>query len=271
MKKHLFTLVILLLCFKPSFAENYTFGVVPQQSAQRLAQLWTPILIYLSEETDFGLDFRTAKNIPTFEQRLALGGYDFAYMNPYHYTVFSKSPGYKAIAKRKDQAIKGILVVPKDSPIQSINDLANKKLAFPSPAAFAASILSRAHLKQNNINFTPNYVSSHDSVYLTVSKKLLAAGGGVMRTFNNSSQETRDNLRILWTSDGYTPHAFAVHPRVPQAVVNSLQEKLLDMSKTEKGKALLNTIKIKNGITSASDDDWNDIRALRIDLLNDLN
>ena len=30
---------------------QYTFGVVPQQSAYRLAQMWTPLLQHLAQET----------------------------------------------------------------------------------------------------------------------------------------------------------------------------------------------------------------------------
>ncbi|MFT7672206.1 MAG: ABC-type phosphate/phosphonate transport system substrate-binding protein [Gammaproteobacteria bacterium] len=39
----------------------------------------------------FKVNFKTAPNIPTFKKRLAAGEYGFAYMNPYHYTVFNQS------------------------------------------------------------------------------------------------------------------------------------------------------------------------------------
>ena len=69
------------------------FGVVPQQSATKLAKQWVPLLNYLSEKTGHTIHFATAKDIPTFEQRCANGEYDLAYMNPYHYVVFHESPG----------------------------------------------------------------------------------------------------------------------------------------------------------------------------------
>jgi len=242
-----------------------SFGIVPQQSATKLARLWTPICKYLSKQTGYRFVFKTAKDIPTFEKRLAAGEYDIAYMNPYHYTVFSIDPGYRAIAKETNKRIQGIIVVKKDSPYQSIAELSGKTLAFPAPAAFAASVLPRAYLKTNQIEISPQYVRSHDSVYLTVSKGLYPAGGGIQRTFNNMPESIRQQLRILWKTPGYTPHAFAVHPRLPAAVVRDIAGALIAISTNEEGGNLLRNLNF-NPIGSAKDEDWDDVRELGIAL-----
>ena len=242
-----------------------SIGIVPQQNATKLARLWTPICKYLSKQTGYRFVFKTAKDIPTFEKRLAAGEYDIAYMNPYHYTVFSIDPGYRAIAKETNKRIQGIIVVKKDSPYQSIAELSGKTLAFPAPAAFAASVLPRAYLKENQIEISPRYVRSHDSVYLTVSKGLYPAGGGIQRTFNNMPESIRQQLRILWKTPGYTPHAFAVHPRLPAAVVRDIAGALIAMSTNEEGGNLLKNLNF-NPIGSAKDEDWDDVRELGIAL-----
>ena len=245
------------------------FGVVPQQSARTLAGNWAPLLASVGEASGTPLRFRTAKDIPEFERRLAAGEYDLAYMNPYHYTVFSQRPGYRAFAKARDKQIKGILVVPKDSPIAHPRELAGQQLAFPAPAAFAASILTRAYLAGEGIAFTPHYVASHDSVYRTVAKGLYGAGGGVMRTFNSMEPEVRDRLRVLWTSEGNTPHAFAAHPRVPAEALERIIAAMVALDRTESGAALLGPLRIV-GIETAEDADWDDVRGLGIDLLDAL-
>jgi len=252
-----------------SNADNLTFGIVPQQSAKKLAKLWTPISIYLSKKTGVKILFTTANDIPTFEKRVLAGEYDLAYMNPYHFTVFNQKPGYQAIIKQSDKRIKGILVVAKESPIRSLQDLQGKTLSFPSPAAFAASVLPRAKIQKEGITFSPKYVSSHDSVYLTVSRGLFPAGGGVMRTLKNTDQEVRDKLRVLWTTPGYTPHAIAVHPRLDIGLKNKIQSAFLSMNADPQGLALLKAINFK-GTEVANNADWNDVRGLNITLLNHL-
>lgn len=250
-------------------AKTFVFGVVPQQSAQKLAAKWSPVFRYLSKKSGHRLVFSTAKSIPEFEKRLANGIYDFAYMNPYHFTVFNRSPGYNAFGRQRDKQIKGIVVVPKDSPITSIEQLEDLKLAFPAPAAFAASVLPRAKFKTEGISISPNYVRSHDSVYLAVSRGFFAAGGGVMRTFKNTDPEVRANLRVLWTTRPYTPHAFASHPDVDDAVVADVTRALVSMNDDPEGRALLATISFK-GMQSAANEDWDDVRGLGLDLLDEL-
>jgi phosphonate transport system substrate-binding protein len=249
---------------------SITFGIVPQQSAGKLAQNWAPVLAYLGAHSGTDLKFRTARDIPEFERRVAAGDYDIAYMNPYHYTVFSGDPGYRAFVKAANQPIRGILVVRADSPTQSPAELADATIAFPAPAAFAASVLTRAYLTRANIAFTPKYVASHDSVYRAVAKGLYPAGGGVIRTLDSVAPDIRAQLRVLWTSEGYTPHAFAAHPRVPAAVVARLTRAMVDMGDTDTGRALLAPLSI-GGFESATDSDWDDVRLLGIDLLRDLN
>jgi phosphonate transport system substrate-binding protein len=240
-----------------------SFGIVPQQPAAKLAQTWAPVLAYLSNRTGYAIRFDTAKDIPTFEQRLAAGEYDIAYMNPYHYTVFSRQPGYRALARESNTLIKGLVVVRKDSPYQKPEDLAGKTLAFPAPAAFAATVLPLADFARQGISVKPRYVASHESVYLNVAQGLFPAGGGVVRTLEAMPPAIRDQLRILWTSHGYTPHAVAVHPRLAKATVDRLATALVGMADDDHGKALLAGINIK-GFTTASDKDWDDVRQLRI-------
>lgn len=274
MKKFIIISLIYFLTLSiPSKAEDvhtFTFGIVPQQAASKLARLWNPIMIYWNKQlTGYKLQFKTAPNIPEFERRLAEGEYDIAYMNPYHYTVFHENPGYIAFAKEKDKRIKGIIVVSKDSPLKTIEELNGKTLAFPSPAAFAASALPRAYLKKQGIKITPEYVSSHDSVYLTVSRGRFPAGGGVMRTFKNTSTRTRKQLRILWETQTYTPHAIAHLPSVPKELIEQLSKVMFAMDEIFEGQRLLAAINFK-GIISAEDKEWDDVRALEINLLDDL-
>lgn len=266
-------LPLLILAYAlPGHAEGpppLTFGVVPQQSASKLARLWGPLLSRIGELSGHPLQFRTAPDIPEFERRLAAGEYDLAYMNPYHFTVFNRTPGYRAVAHAKGRRIQGIVVVPEESPVQRIEELAGKTLVFPSPAAFAASLLPQGEFKHREIPITPKYVASHDSVYRNVAKGFFPAGGGVMRTLNNIAPEVRDRLRILWRTDHYTPHAIATHPRVEAATRNRLRKVLSTLHDDEQGRRLTAILDIE-GWQTADDDAWDDVRALNIKLLDGL-
>jgi phosphonate transport system substrate-binding protein len=109
-------------------------------------------------------------------------------------------------------------------------------------------------------------VRSHDSVYLAVAQGLYPAGGGIERTFDNTDPLVRERLRILWRTDSYTPHAFAAHPRLDPALVARVRDVMLAMGDDPEGRELLAAIGF-DGIDGAADADWDDVRALGIELL----
>jgi phosphonate transport system substrate-binding protein len=268
MKWNTFVLIsVLVLAWVPSAycetpANPISIGIVPQQSPGELARLWTPVLKYLEEKTGLTLQFETAKDVATFEQRLKAGQYDIAYANPLMYTdVLHSRLGYEAFAREKDRTLTGMIVVRKDSRYKSLADLAGSELAFPSEAALAASVLPRAYLNKQGIAFTPYYVGSHDSVYLAVAKGLYAGGGGVAHTFEMQPGTVKDQLRVLWTGPGYPPHPFSAHPRVPAETVKRLQAALIAMNKDAAAQEILKAIDFK-GFMPTSDADYDVIRSL---------
>lgn len=247
--------------------KTYSFGVVPQQSAMILAKKWIPILKYLEKETGYQFVFKTNQTIPKFEGQLSKQAYDFAYMNPYHYTVFHEIAGYSAFAKQGNKKIKGIVVARKDSNIKTLEDLEGQTVAFPAPAAFAATVIPQAILRQRGINFKSKYVSTHESVYKNVNYQNFVAGGGIERTFYNAAKDITDPLTVVYTTKGYTPHAFASSPKVPEEVKIKVQQALINLSNSQDGKKLLKNINFQS-IVHADNPDWNDVRSLDIKLFN---
>lgn len=240
-----------------AWAEPLYFGVVPQQSAIRTAKLWGPLVSHLSAVTGLDIQLKTSRDIPTFEQELAKGAFHFAYMNPYHFTVFNENPGYRAMAHRDGKGIRGVIVVAKDSDITELSQLDGGVVAFPAPAAFAATLITGAELTAAGVTFTPRYTLSHDSVYRAVSAGLMPAGGGIGRTLAAVDDDTRSLLRVLHTTAAYTPHAIAAAPQVESDVVQRVQRTVTELA----DRAVLDPLKI-NAFVTAVDADWDDVRAL---------
>lgn len=246
---------------RPAAAQDatFTFGIVPQQSAGRLAQIWGPFVQEVGRRAGVGLRFVTTADIPTFEACLDKGIFDFAYMNPYHYVLFHQRAGYQAFAHASDETLEGLLVVRADSGLTRLEDLAGKEIAFPSPGALAASVIPRAELTKRGIAFRPSYVRSHDSVYRAVLAGLMPAGGGIRRTFENLADDQRAALRTVHVTASYTTHAFAARAQVPQATVAAVGRAMTTLGAANE--ALLEPLGMV-GFVAAADAEWNDVRSL---------
>ena len=239
-------------------AENekiYTIGIVPQYEIRQVRKTWLPILSELEKKTGYKIMLRGSPTIPDFEKELNEGVFDFAYMNPYHMLLAEKSQGYIPLVRDIGRSLHGILTVRQDSDIQSVNDLNDKKIAFPAPNALGASLLMRALLTNTyHIKFNPVYVKTHSSVYLNVITRQVAAGGGVQKTLNQQENNIKESLRILLHTPDVAPHPFAAHPRVPTKVREAIRKTLIQLGETPIGESLLSKIPIKKiGLAKMSD------------------
>ena len=244
--------------------EKYSFGVVPQFEPRKLAEIWLPVLKELTKRTGYEFALAAAGNIPNFETSLQYGGYDFAYMNPYHVTQTTAPHQYEPLVSDGKSGLTGIVVVAKDSPITSVRQLDGIPVAFPAPNAFAATLLVRAEL-DGFFGIVPKaeFSSTHTSAYLRVALGKNVAAGGVRGTLAAQKPELRDRLRLIYETQEVPRHAVAAHQRVPVEVRENVRQALLEMAKTENGRGLLAKIPMLEP-KAASMSDYYSVRELHM-------
>ncbi|MCB1737280.1 MAG: phosphate/phosphite/phosphonate ABC transporter substrate-binding protein [Gammaproteobacteria bacterium] len=221
-------------------APTFLVGVVPQYEVSELHQIWGALLNRLGERLGVNFKLIGSPSIPAFEQSLASGAFDFAYLNPYDMVVAHRLAGYEPLLRDISNNLHGVLVVRKESPIRSVAELDHEPVAFPAPNALGASLLMRAELQDRfGVTVQPRYVKTHDSVYLNVVLGEVVAGGGVLRTLDRQSTPIRDALRILHTTNAVPSHPIAVHPRVPEVWRQRVVKSLLAMAEGGADRKLL--------------------------------
>lgn len=233
MRYLLHAMIVAALCLTLQ-AETLVFGVVPQQSPLKLLKVWQPFAAYLEQQTGIQVVLKTEHSIPAFEEVLYAGGYDVAYMNPYHYVVANAKQGYRAAA-RADKNIVGILVGHVGVPVEDFSSLRGKTFLFPAPYAFAATLLTKYELlKFFGLNVdeacTVRYVNSHDSVYKGIARGVGDIGGGIERTYNNLSDlRSKAQLTVLYRTRAYPSHPFALKPTLSDKTRRKIVDAILSM------------------------------------------
>ena len=187
---------------------------------------------------------RVAPTIPTFEAELRSGRADCVYMNPYHAVLAQRWRGYIPLVRDGSKPLRGLLVVRKDSPIRSIRELNGQAVAFPSPNAFAATLLPRVLLARQGITIQPVFENTHSNVYRSVALGMLPAGGGINNTLRRERPELREELRVLWQTPPFPSHPFACLPSLAQARREALQAGFLTLATNPANHGLLDAIQI---------------------------
>lgn len=247
----LWLLLLVSTIASPVWAETvYTLAVVPQFTTIDIGLRWTPLLERLHKDTGIALQIRSTVDIPAFEAEFLAGIPDFVFLNPYHMVMAAKAQGYRPLI-RSSHALSGILVTRKDANIHKVSDLQGAILAFPAPNAFGASLYMRALLKEEeHLDFTPNYVNTHQNVYRHVLYGDALAGGGVAATLEREPPGIRERLRILYHTPNAASHPLAAHPRVPKKISALITRALHAMASDKEGKVLLAQVGLEGAVTA---------------------
>ena len=113
----------------------------------------------------------------------------------------------------------------------------------------------RALLKeQEHVEIVPLYVDTHSNVYRHVVTGRAAAGGGVRRTLEREPEGLRQQLRVLYETPAAYPHPIVVHPRVPAALRDGIQRRLLILNEEASTAGLLEQVQIPSPAVATLDD-----------------
>jgi len=216
----------------------YTFYVLNQRSVALAAQYWNPILTYVSKKSGVPLELKLAKTAQEGNAIAEKGGYDFQYTNHF-FTPERDRVGYKVIARPAGPGIRSQIVVPEDSPIQTLHDLNGKDVGFVTPDGFTGywlpyDALLRAKVKVNVV-FTGNQEAS--SAQLRVNK--IAAAGVNSSVMARYARRESFAYRALWTSEIYQDLCIMAYSKVPADKVAAVRAALIAMGNEPEGRRVL--------------------------------
>jgi phosphonate transport system substrate-binding protein len=225
---------------------RYTFAVVPQFPPSVIFTTWGPLLDAVGKKSGICFDLIVAHDIPEFESDVGRGRADFIYANPYHFLVGLKKQKYSPLLAEGKNLLSGLLVEKASDPPSSPKSLDGKKVAFPSPNAFGASLLIRAELASKGIKIQPIYVATHSNVYRSVIVGDTMAGGGLRSTLDSEPKEVQDRLKVIYKTKEFTPHPIATKPSVPANVRTAFLNSFLSCAEEEFCKKNLVAVGIAN-------------------------
>ena len=262
---------ICFICFfisKNIYAEEkiYTLGVIPQYPAITIHKNWMPFVRYLSKETGVNIQLQLSKDFQDFEKKIFSGELDFVFMNPYYAVKAHKQQGYIPLVRDEFKKLVGIVVVRQDSSFKNIQDLNNKKFAFPAPNAFGASHYIRTLLSEKeHIVIKDSYLKTHDNVYRQVVLGSVEAGGGVYRTLSRQPQYVQEQLRVIYKTPGVTSHPLSAHSRISKSLQKDMINAILKLKYTQEGKVLLKNIQMTEPIESNYQSDYQYLEQLGLE------
>ena len=219
------------------------FGFLPLISAEQLVIRFSPLVEYLWDNLDVQVRIETAPDFVEFARRThEEQRYDILFTAPHFYSQAHQKAGYELVVSVDSPGMWAIIVVPDQSPIQTIHDLRGKRLATVPPLGLA-TLLVRKTLFEAGIDpdvdldmvITPTHHASLLSSYHGVTD----ASSLMQPPFEVASKKVRESMRIIARTES-TPHIpISVAPRLGEACAAEITDLLIKMGSTPEGRAVL--------------------------------
>jgi phosphonate transport system substrate-binding protein len=251
---------------KQSEPVHLSFGVYQTDRATVMYKQFTPFLEALQDdmsarlETPCDIELRIFKTYDDAIEALVQGSVDFVHFGPASYvTAKARNPAIELLAMEHDngqKTCKGVIVVQKNSPIRTFEDLRGKRFAFGDRNSTIGRYLVQAELVAHGIYARDlpgsKYLDRHDQVASAVEHGDFDAGSVKASTFAKVNE--KGTLRVLATFDTMTKPVVA-RALLDRAVFHALQQSLFACKVDSYFKA-----EMISGFMSASDEDYKLVR-----------
>lgn len=230
----------------------YIFGVHPLHNPKRLFEVYQPMVEYINAHLSGGeLRLEASRDYSSFDKKLAAGHFDFALPNPYQ-TINAADHGYKIFGKMgDDKNFRGIILVRKDSDINSIDDLRGKTVSYPAPTALAATMMPQWYLYEHGLDIKKDiknsYVGSQESSIMNVYLgKSAAASTWPMpwEAFIKEHPEVAKEVTIKWETPSMLNNGLVARKDVPDAIVQQVAQIITTLHTHEEGRKILQAMEL---------------------------
>ncbi|MEW5893081.1 MAG: phosphate/phosphite/phosphonate ABC transporter substrate-binding protein [Pseudomonadota bacterium] len=251
--------LVLTSCLAWAQSPPLVFGVLNQQSPQLTAERWNPVLQYLGEVTGLSFQLKMGSNVFETNAMMGRGEFDLVFTNHNFQKEFDGV--YKVIARLGNKPVNGVIAVPEDSPIKSLQELNGKRVAYPSAEAFLAYAVPKVALAEAGVKETEVFAGNQEGAMAQVVAGLADAVAVNSRSLEQYAERRNVRFRNLYVSEPYFDLAVIAHPRLPKAKVRAIQHALVNMAHDPKGAAILAKSQFP-GFAAATERDYDNVRRI---------
>lgn len=245
--------------YQPTFSvlpkkqiKEYIVGIHPLHNPKRLFEVYGPIVEYINQqipEIEFKLE--ASRNYQEFDKKLYEGHFDIAMPNPYQ-TINALKHGYRVFGKMADDDdFRGIILVRRDSGINSVADLKGKAVAYPAKTALAATMMPQYFLHTHGLNVNRDienhYVGSQESSIMHVLMGDVAAAATwpvPWKLFLAEYPLQAGELVVKWQTEPLQNNGWVVRKDIPAGVIDKFSGLLFSLQDSEAGRAMLAAVPV---------------------------
>ncbi len=222
--------------------EPLRVGLVPNQNPQKVEAEYTPLGDYLSEELGTEVELSVPASYNAVVEAMASGELDLAYFGGLTYVQARERAEVHPLVteinpRTHDTTYRSVVIVPSDSPVREVSELAGKDFAFGSVSSTSGSLYPSIMLKEAGIDYRTDlgettYTGGHDATAQAVAGGRVDAGGIEDRILYRLQEEgaiKEDSVRVIEESEPIQGYPWVVRDDLPDDLETAITDAYLNM------------------------------------------
>lgn len=233
-------LLTFLYPWAPSeYPRSIRVGVLPDQSAEKLAARYTLLLAHLVRETGLPFELVIPADYDELLQMFYAKNIDLAYFGGLTFLKAHERSGAVPLAMRDvDARFRSYFLVNATEPATSIAEMRGGTLAFGSRLSTSGHLMPRYFMVESGIDPEGHfgeivYSGSHDATAMLVrdgEADLGAANGEIIERMFSENRLNRNEIRILWKTPPYPDYVWAIRKEIDGSVRRNIQDAFIALS-----------------------------------------
>jgi len=242
-------------------------GLIPEQNIFKQLERYEPLAEYLSKRIGAAIKLKVLVRYGNIVDNFVSSQMDAAFFGSFTYCLAHVKLGVEAIARPVNSSgistYHGLILVRKDSGIQTAQDMRGKRFAFVDKATTAGYLLPLAFFKENGIQDYKTYLKEtyfagthQDAIYDVLNKKadVAAAKNTIFDRFAAQDPRIKQEMTVLGRSPDVPENGLAVKRDLNTNLKNRLKSTLLNMHQDNEGEKILRRFGARKFIPNTTED-----------------
>ena len=206
----------------------YRFSPVNQANIALTADYWNPIMAYVSERSGVKLTLKIGRTSADTTSYVLAQEVEFVFSN-HLFSPEREKLGWKVIGRRLTPPIHGQIIVPADSTVTDLSQLAGKDVVYPGPEALVSYKLPYAFLLSKKIDTKVVFAGNADGALAQLFSGKASAAGVNSQLAENYGRREGKKFRVLWSSEPMHDLALMAAAKVPAKDVQAVAKAFAGM------------------------------------------
>lgn len=251
-----------------SKSKTLRLSMIPTTDPGKVVRESQALVEYLERETGSKIDLTVPTNYAAVVEAISNDQIDIAYLGGFTYVQASKRAEVVPLVQReRDREFHSLFITHKDSGIDSLGDLKNRKFAFGDVNSTSGHLMPEYFMRQQGVDLevisNALYTGGHDATALAVANRKVDAGALDETVYQKMVADGKLDgaaVKVFYTTPPFFDYVWAARKTLDPLIAESFSTAMLKLDSNDASQKPLLDLLNATKYVKAEDGDYDKLR-----------